>query len=151
MAEAVETAVAGGASVSPDGWPSSSFKKPAADSGFCAGYEAGRAAGTEDRLVLQAVTNMMQSRVQPAAACTPADSGVEGVRPRHPAEALAELSQLAHKLMARIDQTASAGLGNSMAPVISRGDLGMIVPSPMASRGGSAVGRWQQGGMGSEL
>jgi hypothetical protein len=148
MAEAVEAAAAAGASVSPDSCSGSYLKTPCVGSGLGAACAATRAGSATEQLPLQAVTNTAQA--QPAAAYTPGISSIDGLGDMSPAEALAALSQLAHKIKARMDQAATAGLLGGVAPVISRGDLGMIVPSPIAGRGGSAVGRWQQGAMNDE-
>lgn len=148
MAEAVEAAAAAGASISPDSCSGSSLKTSYAGTGLGEASADNRA--TQERLPLQAVSSNPHAQPQPAAALTPGISSIAGLEDMNPAEALAALSQLAHKLKARMDQAATAGLGGGMAPVISRSDLGMIVPSPIASRGGSAVGRWQQGAFNDE-
>jgi hypothetical protein len=151
MAEAAEAAASAGASVSPESCAGSSRKTSAVLTEVGAAPAVSRAGCTQERQPLQPVTNtQVEPHAQPAAAQTPSVSSIDGLEGMSRAEAVTALSQLAQKLKVCIDQAASAGLTGGVAPVISRGDLGMIVPSPIAARGGSAVGRWQQGAMSNE-
>jgi hypothetical protein len=151
MAEAAEAAAAAGATVSSDSCAGSSHKTPAAATTLGMVPAAGRAGCTQERQPLQAVTNKQEeAHAQQAAGHTPSISNIDGLEHMSRAEAVAALSQLAHKLKACMDHTSSAGLAGGVAAVISRQDLGMIVPSPVAGRGGGAVGRWQQGALSNE-
>jgi hypothetical protein len=151
MAEAAAAAAAAGASVSPDSCAGSSHKTPNVCTMLGVVPATSMAGCTQQRQALQAATNKQgEAHAQQAAGHTPSISSIDGLEHMSRAEAMTALSQLAHKLKACMDHTSSAGLAGGVAPVISRCDLGMIVPSPIAGRGGSAVGRWQQGAMSNE-